>query len=330
MRIFYLLPFLAVFVAFPVSAEAETLNKKPFGMWLNEFRQDAMKQGISKKTLDEAFSDIEPIESVIELDRKQPEGRMTLARYLKNTVTDHRVDEGKELMDEHRELLKKVSKEYGVQPEFVVALWGIETNFGSNTGGFDVVDSLATLAYDGRRSEFFRSELISALKILEQEHITVDEMQGSWAGALGQCQFMPSTFLKHAVDFNKNGKHDVWNEQGDVFASMANYLQSLGWNGDEGWGLRVQLPEGFDRSLLDIKKTKPMKEWSKLGVRKADGKPLPEKGMVKDMEVTVALVGEGEDAVPHLMYSNFKALLNWNRSRFFATAVGTLAERIGD
>lgn len=326
MKISYLLPIFVICAFSPAHAETEYRNKKPFGMWLGELRQDAMKQGISKKTLDEALEGIELIDSVIELDRKQPEGRLTLARYLKNAVTDRRVEEGRELMEEHRDLLKKVSKEYGVQPEYIVALWGIETNFGSNTGGFDVVPALATLAYDGRRSEFFRNELISALKILEQEHITVEDMQGSWAGALGQCQFMPSTFLKYAVDFNKNGTHDVWNEQGDVFASMANYLQSLGWNGGEGWGFRVSLPEGFDHSLLDIKKTKPMKEWSKLGVRKADGKPLPE----KDMEVTVALVGEGDDAVPHLMYSNFKALLNWNRSRFFATAVGTLAERIGN
>jgi membrane-bound lytic murein transglycosylase B len=308
----------------PALAQTETLNSKPFGLWLQELRQDARNQGISDATITAALSDIEIDESIIELDRKQPEGTVTLARYLKNTVAKQRIEQGRYMMAENRQLLASIGKEYGVQPRFIVALWGIETNYGSNTGGFDVVDALANLAYDGRRSEFFRAELINALKIIDQDHIAADEMQGSWAGAMGQCQFMPSTFLKFAVDHNKDGKHDIWNNEGDVFASIANYLHSLGWRADEGWGLPVVVPAKFNETLIDIKSTKPVSEWKKLGIKPAAGKSLP----AAHVEASLIRVGEGPDSAMFLVTHNFKALLQWNRSRFFATAVGTLAERI--
>lgn len=309
------------------TACAREINEplQPFSEWLKEFMEDARSEGISQETLDEAFDGTEPIERVLELDRKQPESRLTLQQYLSNAVSDKRIREGKQFYAENRKLLAKIGAEYGVQPRFIVALWGIETNYGRNTGGFRTVDALATLAYDGRRSEFFRDELIKALKILESEHMPGDDMFGSWAGALGQCQFMPSSFLQFAVDYNKDGRRDIWETKADVFASIANYLKSSGWNDSETWGRPVSLPDGFDESLADIKSEKPLKEWKKLGVRNVNGKPLPG----GDINASVIFVGEGDDAAPYIIYGNYKVLLKWNRSRFFATAVSNLADAIG-
>lgn len=299
-------------------------NSQPFGQWLGEFKRDALAQGISQETLDRTFAETAPIDTIITLDNKQPENKLTLKEYLAKVLPKKRIEHGREVFQENRALLTRIGKEYGVQPRFIAALWGIETDFGRNTGGFTTTDALATLAYDGRRSEFFRGELIAALKILEAEHMSADEMVGSWAGAVGQCQFMPTTYLKYAVDEDKDGKRDVWDNKEDFFASIANYLKSLGWDKDEGWGRPVRLPKGFDTALADIKKEKPLSEWKKLGVKKADGSPLPS-GKLK---ASLILVGEGEHAVPYIIYGNYKSLLQWNRSRFFATSVGVLADSI--
>lgn len=320
-----LVTLIAIFLLSPAYARDMGNYTNSFDAWLTDFKRDALAQGISQETLDDAFASTEPIDRVIELDGKQPESTMTLDRYMTNVVTPKRIKQGRELMAEHRTLLRKIGKEYGVQPRFIVALWGVETNFGSNTGGFQTIDALATLAYEGRRAQFFRDELIKALKILESEHMSASEMQGSWAGALGQCQFMPSSFLQYAVDYDKDGKRDIWNDDADVFASIANYLKSSGWNAEEGWGRPVKLPAGFDRTLADIKQSKPMHEWKKLGIRTENGHALPE----KNLTTTLIFVGEGDDAVPYIIYGNYKVLLKWNRSRFFATAVGTLADAIG-
>jgi membrane-bound lytic murein transglycosylase B len=301
-------------------------NPEPFSAWLSDFRREALQEGITQKTLDEAFGDTTaPIERVIELDRKQPEGTFTLAQYLERTVNDKRVEEGRRLMVEHKKLLEEIGSRYNVEPKFIVALWGIETNFGGNTGGFSIIDSLATLAYDGRRSDFFRDELIKALRIIEEDHIEAIDMEGSWAGAMGQCQFMPSSFLQFAVDHDGDGKRDIWNNQADVFASIANYLSSSGWE-QSGWGYPVTLPAGFNATPDDIKIAKPLSEWRRSGVRQAGGGELPDTAE----EASLALVGNGADAVPYLVFNDYKVLLKWNRSRYFATAVGTLADNIGE
>ena len=314
---------IVLLLLYPPCAQAET--SQSFSSWLSDFKRDASSQGISQDTLDDAFADTRPLDRVLTLDRKQPESTLTLDEYLENVLTPKRIKDGRKFYAENRSLLKKIGAEYGVQPRFIVALWGIETNYGRNTGGFSTIDSLATLAYDGRRSEFFREELVNALKVLRSEHMPAADMKGSWAGALGQCQFMPSSFLKYAVDYDHDGKHDIWHTKADVFASIANYLESSGWDGEEGWGRRVKLPRGFDVSLADIKSEKTLAEWKKLGVRKTDGTALPS----TQSPASVIMVGEGEDAVPYIIYSNYKVILKWNRSRFFATAVGTLADRIG-
>ena len=314
---------IVLLLLYPTCAQAET--SQSFSSWLSDFKRDASSQGISQDTLDDAFADTRPLDRVLTLDRKQPESTLTLDEYLENVLTPKRIKDGRKFYAENRSLLKKIGAEYGVQPRFIVALWGIETNYGRNTGGFSTIDSLATLAYDGRRSEFFRDELLNALKVLQSEHMSAEDMRGSWAGALGQCQFMPSSFLKYAVDYDHDGKHDIWHTQSDVFASIANYLSSVGWNGNASWGGRVKLPPKFDKTLTDIKTEKTLQEWHKLGVRKLSGKTLPS----DSMKASVIMVGEGADAVPYIIYSNYKVLLQWNRSRYFATAVGTLADAIG-
>ena len=297
-------------------------NPKPFGLWLQEFKQEALSQGISAETLEEAFASTQLIDRIIELDRKQPETMQTLDEYLTNVVTDARADLGREMMVTHRDILTRIGREYGVQPRFIVALWGIETNFGGYTGNYSTVDALATLAYDGRRSEFFRGELLKALRISQDDRIPPSEIYGSWAGAMGQCQFMPSSFLNFAVDYDRDGKRDIWNTLPDVFASIANYLQESGWDGQEGWGMKVSLPPGFNEPSTDINDAKLLSHWQRQGVRLKDGSDLPPDAI----KASLIVIGEGDDARPYLVTNNYKVLLKWNRSRYFATAVGMLAD----
>lgn len=295
-----------------------------FATWLDGVRVEARQNGISDKTMDAAFAGVAPIPRVIELDRSQPESTLTFAQYMARVIPESRVREGREKFAANRAELEDAQRRFGVQARFIVALWGIETNFGKHTGGFSVVAALATLAYDGRRSEYFRKELMAALQILEEGHITADAMKGSWAGAMGQSQFMPTSFTRFAVDADGDGRRDIWTTKADVFGSAANYLARSGWRGDKTWGRKVKLPPGFDRGLADMKVQKTLAEWESLGVRRADGSDLPK---VAGMKASLIFPGD-ENAPPHLVYENFRTILKWNRSHYFATAVGTLADRI--
>lgn len=299
-------------------------NQQDFATWLAVLRDEALGTGISPRTLDEALSNVQLIGRVLELDRRQPEFTLTFRDYLNRVVNDARVEKGRRLLDENRALLERIGREYGVQPRFIVALWGIESDFGRLTGGYPVIDALATLAYDGRRSAFFRKELINALKILDGGHIAATQMMGSWAGAMGQSQFMPSSFLSFAVDYDGDGRRDIWYTLPDVFASIANYLSRSGWNRDQTWGRAVSLPPNFDAGLTDLSVTKPLGGWNTAGVRRPDGGKLPD----RDITASVIRPGGGEDAF--LVYDNYRVIMKWNRSQFFATAVGTLADRIAD
>lgn len=308
-----------LFVILPTKTFAQT----DFATWLSNFRQEAASQGISQKTISEALTNIEPIQKVIDLDRKQPEKKITFAQYQKNVVNAQRIRQGRELMQTHARTLYAVEKAYGVPPQYVVALWGIETNFGSNTGGFKVVPALATLAWEGRRAEFFKSELISALKIIDQGHISAANMKGSWAGAMGQNQFMPSSFLTFAVDGNGDGKRDIWNDTTDVFASTANYLKKSGWNGNERWGRRVKLPANFSENLVGPKIIKPLSFWKSLGVLDINGNALPSENMNASIVAPDGLQGE-----TYIVYNNYQTIMKWNRSTYFATSVGLLADAL--
>lgn len=305
-------------------AETAALPQAGFKSFLIEVRSEAEAKGIRPATLDTALANVVHIDRVIELDRKQPEFTLSFEDYLDRIVTPARVEEGRRKLAENRTLLTEIAHRYGVQPRFVVALWGIETGFGRNTGGMSVVSSLATLAYDGRRSKYFRTELINALTILDQGHITPEAMIGSWAGAMGQCQFMPSTFLKFAVDWDGDGKRNIWTNRGDALASAANYLSSEGWQGGQTWGRAVRLPKNFNKGLIGLETRKTMAEWSKLGVKGNDGKPLPR----RDLSGSIVLAEAGKGPA-FLVYDNFRTIMKWNRSTFFALAAGHLADRIG-
>jgi len=303
---------------------APTRAEQPdFQAWLQDLRREAAAAGISQATLDAALSDVSPIERVIELDRRQPEYTQTFWSYLDKRVTPERIARGRELLVQHRALLARVQARYGVQPRFLVAFWGLETNFGQYTGGYPVVGALATLAYDERRGDFFRKELLNALRILDEGNVTPSAMQGSWAGAMGQLQFMPSTFVHYAVDFDGDGKRDIWNSLPDVFASAANYLSSIGWRGDLIWGREVRLPQDFDWEMAAQEVRKPVSAWAALGVRRAEGGPLPQ----GDIEGSIVLPA-GHTGPAFLVYDNFEAILTWNRSLLYALSVGHLADRL--
>ena len=213
----------------------------------------------------------EPIPRVLELDKSQPEFVQTFAGYMRNRLSDARIERGKSLLVEHKDLFNRIQQQYGVQPHYLVSFWALESNFGDFTGGFSVVNALATLAYDPRRSDFFRSELLTALRIIEEGHIPVEQMSGSWAGAMGQCQFMPSTFYAYARDGDGDGRVDIWNSVPDVFASAANYLSQNGWQGDERWGREVILPDGFDFTQTGTGVRKTVTQWNSLGIRRVNG-----------------------------------------------------------
>ena len=317
----------AIFVmglALTITQQPIDASGADFETWLAKFREEAAKKGISEATLNDSLRDLKPIPRVIELDRRQPEFTLTFEDYMKRVVTQTRIRKARERYTKHAELLKRVGKRFGVQPRFIVALWGIESDFGRVTGGFDVIPALATLAHDGRRSTFFRSQLMNALTIVDQGHIVAKRMKGSWAGAMGQVQFMPSSFLRFAVDFDGDGRKDLWKTREDVFGSAANYLAKSGWNSSQTWGRRVELPEGFEAKLINYRKvSKPLAEWQALGVRRAGGGDLP------DANFSASLVQPMEGRGPSfLIYGNYRTILKWNRSHFFALAVGRLADAI--
>ncbi|GAB4266929.1 MAG: lytic murein transglycosylase [Deferrisomatales bacterium] len=296
-----------------------------FGRWLAGLKQEAVAQGISRATVESALDGVAPISRVVELDRSQPELTWTLETYLDRVVSEERVRRGREKLRENRALLQRVSTRYGVPPTVLVALWGIETDYGRLTGGFPVVPALATLAYDGRRSAYFRKELLDALRILDAGHIPVDRMTGSWAGAMGQPQFMPSSFLRYAVDFDGDARADIWTSRADVLASAANYLAGSGWVRGQRWGREVRVPAELVRSEQGAEATRRLSAWRRLGVRRADGRDLPR---APDLEASL-VEPDGPGGRAFLTYRNYRVLLTWNRSHLFALAVGTLADRIG-
>lgn len=306
----------------PSPAAADTGD---FSRWLEDFRTEARSAGISEILLENAFADIkEPLPRVIELDRRQPETLQTSAEYVAARVTSAKVKSGKQMLARYQTFLEEIERQYAVQPRFLVALWGIETHYGRNTGNFPVIQSLVTLAYDGRRSAYFHRELMQALRILDEGHISLARMRGSWAGAMGHCQFMPTTFLRHAVDADDDGRIDLWGSIPDALASAANYLSKEMWRKDQTWGRPVELPAGFDPGSAGLDKRMPLAAWRDLGVRLPDGSsPLP-----GDREASLVMP-DGPPGPAYLVYDNFRVLMRWNRSISFAIAVGTLADRIG-
>lgn len=299
---------------------------KHFEVWLDEFKNEAIAAGIRSDVLDDAFAEVdEPLEDIIEKDRNQPEVKITFSQYVRGVLTDKKVAAARQVWAKNKALLRQMENTYDVQPQVLLALWGIESSFGKMQGKYTIVDSLATLAYDGRRSQFFRGQLLDALRILQQENMKSRDLIGSWAGAMGQVQFMPSSFLKYATDFNGDGKKDIWKNNADALASMANYLHDKGWDDNLGWGVAVSLPEDSKMDWRTMKERLPLSMWKKFGVRQKNDEML--RG-VKEEARLVLLDDDLQKA--YLVYNNYDIIMDWNRSTYFATTVFMFADAIGD
>lgn len=306
----------------PQSAAQAQADESSFAGWLSGLKADALKRGVSAVTFDKALGRARPIEKVLELDQKQPEFTQTFWAYLDKRVTPERIEKGRQMLAQHKTLLARVEKEYGVQPRFLVAFWGLETNFGGFLGGFSTAEALATLAWDPRRSAFFREQVLTLLTLMQKGDVGTDA-KGSWAGAMGHCQFMPTTYRDFAVDFDGDRRRDLFKSLPDVFASAANYLGRTGWDNSQTWGREVKLPPGFDWDLADGTAKRSLAEWQSLGVRAADGGNLP----ARDLEAALVLPA-GHRGPAFLTYGNFNAIMTWNRSVLYAVSVGHLADRL--
>ncbi len=313
-----------LFVLIVFLTTGKSYASEPFGAWLADLYEEASKNGVSQETLDSALADITPIQRVIELDRKQPEHKMTFAEYREKIVHPLRIKTGRKMMRENHALLTKISEEYGVAPQYIVALWGIETNYGQNTGGFSIIPALATLAWEGRREDFFRKELLTALKIIDAGHISAEKMKGSWAGAMGQNQFMPSSFMNFALDGNGDGRKDIWDTRADVFASTANYLTRSGWKNEQRWGREVKLPADFPRHFEGLKVKRTLSQWKASGVTLPSGRAIP---VVQGMKASI-VTPDGLNGPAFLVYDNYRTIMKWNHSTYFATAVGLIADAL--
>ena len=304
-------------------SDVDTNGERSFEEWLVELRDEARREGISDKTLDAALNELSIVEKVVELDRRQPEFTQTFWSYLDARMTHWRIQRGKKMLKKYAKLLAKVEAQYGIPARYLVAFWGMETNYGNYLGKFSTISSLATLAYDPRRSTFFRKQLIAALHIIDQGHVNSADMIGSWAGAGGHLQFMPTTFLEYASDGDNDNRIDLWGNLADVFASGGHYLNRIGWRYGELWGREVLLPANFDWQLATLKNRQSVSYWRALGVTKADGRLFAE-----DETLGAIVLPQGANGPAFLVYDNFDVIMDWNRSIKYAIAVGHLADRL--
>ena len=295
-----------------------------YDKWLLSLKADALKRGISEATFDIAMNDIVIIPKVKKLDKKQPETQITFNDYYKRTVNNKRVNIGKNKYEKHKNDLLKIAEVYKVQPRFILAIWGIETNYGTYTGSFSVISSLTTLAYQGRRAKFFRKQLLDAIEIVDKGYIELENMKGSWAGAMGQSQFMPSSYLAYAQDFDKDGKKDIWNNHLDVFASIAFYLKSHGWDYSRTWGREVIVPKDFLKLYENSKnKSKTLKYWADNNIVKINGQKLSNINLKAYL-----ILPDGNMGKAFLVYDNFFKIKKYNASTYYALSIGILADRI--
>lgn len=314
-KVFLLLALLATLPA----AHAEM----SFEAWLADFRAEAAERGISDATLDAALTGIQPAERVVALDRGQPEFLQTFTDYLGRRVTADRVGQGRVLLQEHAALLDEVERRYGVPKTVLLAFWGLETHYGAVKGSLNIPASLATLAYDGRRSTFFRSQLLDALRILDAGHVSAADMTGSWAGAMGHMQFMPSTFRAYAVDADGDSRIDLWQSLPDAMHSAANYLKRAGWRAGEPVAVQVQLPEGFAWRSARISNRQPVAAWAAKGVTPAAGGALP-----TSAGRAAIVLPQGWQGPAFMVFDNFDVVMDWNRSLNYALAVAQLAQQL--
>lgn len=312
--------------ALSATAAGKELSAEGFHTYVQGVKQEALQKGFDAKLIERAYTGVEFKKKVIKADKSQPEKKLTLDQYLPRATPEWKVKQGKALLKQNRALLDRIAKKYGVQPRFIVALWGVESVFGKYMGKHSVVGALTTMAYEGRREKFFRGQIFDALTILQQQHITPEKMKGSWAGAMGQCQFMPSSFLTYAQDGSGDGHKDIWGTKADVFASTANYLRSEGWQDGYTWGREVKLTKKLPESTFGTKTVqgKTLAEWQKLGVRRSTGASLPK---VRGMKAWL-IQPDDKHGRTYLVYQNYRTLMHWNRSHYFALAVSRLADKL--
>ncbi|GEO82056.1 lytic murein transglycosylase [Pararhodospirillum oryzae] len=295
-----------------------------FSTWLEGMKAEALAAGIRPATVNGPLASARFLPRTVALDGRQPEFNRPFGDYLRNTAPESRAQRGRALLGTHAALLGRLEDRYGVPASVLVALWGVETNFGDIIGSTPILDTLATLAFEGRRGSFFRAQLLDALRLIDEDGIDPGSLIGSWAGAMGQMQFMPTTFRAQAVDGDGDGRLDPWRSIPDALASGAHYLAALGWKTHEPWGREVSVPPGFDLALSGQELIRPVAEWSALGLRTAQGAPLPE-----DPNAAGALIlPSGARGPAFLVYDNFRILLKWNRSLYYALAAGILSDRI--
>jgi len=307
----------AASLAMPALAQA---NSADFvrGLW-----PEAQAQGVSRQAFEAAFAGYSPIPQVIELTRKQPEFTQTVQQYVDKRVTAAQAAKGQAMRGEWAQTLAGAAQRYGVQPEIVLAIWGMETNFGGFMGGNNTIHALATLTQNGYRADFFRKELLTALRIVSDGHIAPQQMVGSWAGAMGHTQFMPSSFMRYAVDYNGDGRKDIWNSVPDALGSTANYLNAHGWRPGETWGYEVKLPAGFNFAAARELGKAPLSQWQQLGISRVSGRPFPRPGDVARLYMPAGAPGPA-----FLLLPNFDVIKRYNNSDSYALAVGHLADRI--
>jgi membrane-bound lytic murein transglycosylase B len=284
---------------------------------------EAQARGVSRAIFDASLGDFTPIEKVMELTRKQPEFTQTAGDYVRKRVTPQQVARGRTMAGEWRKTLAKINGQSGVQPEFVLAIWGMETNFGTYMGDNNTIHALATLTYGGYRSSFFRNELLTALQIASSGHVHPRDMIGSWAGAMGHTQFMPTSFVKYAVDFDRDGRADIWNNVPDALASTGNYLDKHGWRPGETWGYEVRLPRDFNYLAAHNIERASLRDWASMGVVRANGREFPRPG-----DMARLYLPSGGKGPAFLLLHNFGVIKRYNNSDSYALAVGHLADRI--
>ncbi|MDX1923330.1 MAG: lytic murein transglycosylase [Alphaproteobacteria bacterium] len=318
--------FFFILLAFQTSLVHAQEYKPEYSIWLGDLIKEAIQHGVRPQTAYNALANVEFDPSIIEKDRKQPESQITAQQYWKKIITSQRMERAKSFYNANRVLLNQIGDTYGVQPRFLVAILSIESNFGDVQGEELIIPALTSLSYDGRRTAFFKGELFNALKIIDKGHITQEEMVGSWAGAMGWCQFMPSTFLKYAVDFDGDGRTDIWHSVADAAASAANYMHEIGWRSNETWGRQVRLTKPVPEEFMGRDVRRPISEWAAMGVRAMNGKALPEN---KNMEASL-ITPDGSDGVSFLVYNNFNVIMQWNKSTYFATSIGMIADKLGN
>lgn len=312
--LFFVLSFFLLHVGFA--------NPAHWQAWVAELRQEALGQGIRPAVFDEAFASIhEPSQQIKHFQKIQPERRITYQRYLKTRVDAYRLAMGRRQYQKYQDLLEKIAHEYGVDACFIVAFWGMETSYGTYMGDFPVIKALSTLAYDSTRPAFFRKELLLALHILNEGHVSLKQFKGEWAGASGQPQFLPSSFYKYVVDYDGDGHKNIWTSQPDVFASIANYMKKNGWQTGEAWAIQVKLPDAFDAALIGKNTVKSVAEWNALGVRTLQGASLPYPNLM-------ASLVHPNDGPVFLALPNYKMILRYNNSIYYAGAIGYLADHI--